>query len=1187
MTSVSNLHSMCDQIFLCRSDLRIMQTNQSYLFKERRFLPIFIVQFCGCLNDSILKNALIILIAFKLAGTMHEHAQNLILLANAIFMLPFIVFASLAGQLADKYERTTLIKYIKLFEILIILIAAHGFYTNNLITIFSCIGLMGIHSTFFGPIKYSVLPDHMAKGELLSANGYVEAGTFISILIGTIIGGFYNSHGYLIIIGALIAAVIGFVASYFVPKSGNSNLDIKINYNLVRENYGILKYAHSKKHVFLSILGISWFWFIGAAILAQIPALTRDVLKADEGVANLFLAIFSIGVGVGSLSASKLFKNEITAKYVFLASLGISLFGIDLFFETRKAALSYEPEQLRNILVYLSKFHNWRILIDLFFLATISGLYIVPLFAVMQHFSLPSFRSRIIAANNLMNSLFMVASTLILSILFYLNFTIPSAILFISLINIIVAFYIYKLLPDAKIVPIQLLKIIIKAVFNKMYRVEVKNIDNFYKAGEKVVIIANHLSYLDSALLSLYLPEDLTFAINTTVAKSWWVRPFLKIVKTFPVDSSNAMSVKTLINEVKRNRKIAIFPEGRMSLTGSLMKIYEGPGMIADRAKAVILPIRIDGTQFTHFSKLKNILGRKLFPKVTISILPPVKFTLPDEMDNRLRRKNISQILYEVMTDMMFESSDYKKTLFKSLIEAARLYGYGREIMHDINGNMTSYRGLLFRSFILSNLIFKESKNSTYTGLLMPNTVAMTICFYAMQASGLVPTMINFTSGISSIISSCKTTNIKVIYTSRQFIIKAELSELIKSLIEENIKIVFLEDLKEQVSLWLKIKSLFGLYFPELYYHKICRIRKPCAAAVILFTSGTEGQPKAVVLSHINLQANRCQVLAKVDFSPHDVAFNALPMFHCFGLTATIIMSLTGIRTFFYPSPLHYRIIPEVIYDVAATIMFGTDTFLTGYTKYAHPYDFYSLRYIFAGAEKLRSKTRQLWLDKYGIRIFEGYGITEAAPVIAANTSMHELPGSVGKLMPKIEYHLEPVEGIKEGGRLFIKGPNVMMGYIKADEPGIIKAPFSEKLGKLWYDTGDIVRIDEDKYITILGRAKRFAKIAGEMISLSAVEELAGKIDHEHLHAAVHLEDSRKGEQIWLFSASIKVTKDTFVTAVKEARSSELYIPKVIINLSDLPVLATGKIDYQRIMKIALEKQLAIGAHEESEKIAI
>ncbi|RTK92185.1 MAG: acyl-[ACP]--phospholipid O-acyltransferase [Rickettsiales bacterium] len=1150
-----------------------MASNQLYLFKDKRFLPIFLVQFCGCLNDSILKNALIILITFKLANDLDTPVYLLIMLANIIFILPFVLFASLAGQVADRYERTVIVKIIKAAEIGIILLSAYGFYITSLPVLFFCLALMGIHSTFFGPIKYSVLPDQMHKDELLGANGYIEAGTFLSILFGTMLGGFYNFNNNLILILIFSIAIIGFISAFYMPKSNNSNDQIKIKFNLIKENIKMVKYASSKKQVYLAILGISWFWFIGAAIMAQIPSLTRDILKADENVANLFLATFSIGVGVGSFWCNKIFANKITTKYVFLAALGISVFGADLYFASKIAASSYEPEQLKTVWQFLQKKHYWRILVDLFLLAAIGGLYVVPLFAVMQYFSSPIYRSRIIATNNLINSFFMAGSTAILSLLFYMDFSIPSVILVVSLLNMVIAIYIYQLIPNSHIIPRRVWKMIFKCFFTLFYNIEVRGIENYKKAGKRTVIVANHLSYLDPALIGSYVPDNIQFAINMTVAKEWWVRPFLKIVKTYPIEPNNPMAVKSLIEEVRRDKKIAIFPEGRTSATGSLMKVYEGPGMIADKADATILPIRVDGTQYTIFAKVRKLMrGRfALRRKITITMLPPVKVNPPAHLDNRQRRKFIGQELYNIMSEMIFESSNYQETIFQSLINAANIHGKKTFIMQDIDNNSTTYKGVILKAFIMANLIAKNSPTCKRVGLMLPNMVGSIITFFGVQASGRIPAMINFTAGPGNIISACNTAQIKTIYTSKKFIEKAELHNLISALKEAGIKLIYLENLRKQVSIFLKIKCLIASIFSNSYYKKICHNSNDLDTAVILFTSGTEGKPKAVALSHRNIQANRCQILARIDFNPYDCAFNALPIFHTFGLTATLLMCLNGVRTFFYPSPLHYRIIPEIIYDIGATIMFSADTFLSGYAAYAHPYDFYSLRYVVAGAEKLKEKTRQTWFNKFGIRIFEGYGVTEAAPVIAFNTPMHDKPGSVGRLIPKIEYHLQPVDGIEQGGRLCVKGPNIMQGYIMSDNPGVIIPPYIEKLGNGWYDTGDIVSVDNDGFITILGREKRFAKVAGEMISLAAVEDLVTNIDKESMHAAVSIEDETKGEQILLFTTNNNMQRDAITKSCQLKQLSEMYVPKIIISIPEIPILATGKLNYRKLVEMARE----------------
>lgn len=1151
-----------------------MDSNQFYLFKDRRFLPIFLVQFCGCLNDGILKNALIILITFKLAGDVTVAPYILVMLANVIFIAPFIFFASLAGQIADRYERSTIVKIIKAIEIGIVLLSSYGFYINNLYILFTCIALMGIHSTFFGPIKYSVLPDKLKKNELLGANGFVEAGTFLSILFGAMIGGIYNFNASFVVILAVAVAIAGFIASLFMPKSYNTNHDVKINKNIIQETYKMLKHATSKNQVYLAILGISWFWFIGAAILAQIPSLTRYTLGASEGVANLFLATFSIGVGLGSFLCNKFFSSKITTKYIFLAALGISFVATDLYFASKIAGISYEREQLKTVLEFLGKGHYWRIMIDLFLIAAIGGLYVVPLFAVMQYYSSPAYRSRIVAANNLINSIFMAGSTGLLSFLFYLDFSIPSVILMVSMLNMVVAIYIYQFIPDSRVIPIKLWRAIFRLGFDLAYRVEVKGAENFKKAGKRTVIISNHLSYIDPPLIACNIPEEIQFAINLTISKEWWVRPFLKILKTYPIEPNNPMAIKSLIEEVKKDKKIAIFPEGRTSVTGSLMKIYEGPGMIADKADATILPIRVEGTQFTIFSKVRKLMkGKFVFRrKITITFLPPVKLNAPKGLDNRERRKAISQSLYDIMSEMMFESSGYKETLFQSLINASKIYGKKTIIMQDIENNSANYKNILLKAFVISELVKRDTESGEKVGLMMPGMVGSMIAFFGIQAIGRIPAMINFTAGASNVVSACQTATVKTIYTSRKFVKKAELGDLVNSIKEAGITVIYLEDLRKYVTAWTKIKSLVASYFPQSYYETICKKRDDLDTAVILFTSGTEGKPKAVALSHRNIQANRCQVISRIDFNPYDCAFNALPLFHSFGLTGTLIMSLIGVKTFFYPSPLHYRIIPELVYDIGATIIFSTDTFLTGYANYAHPYDFYSLRYVFAGAEKLKAKTRQVWFDKFGIRVFEVYGVTEAAPGIAINTPMHDKPGTVGRLLPQIEYFLQPIEGIDKGGRLCIKGPNVMQGYIQADQPGIIEKTSIKKLGKGWYDTGDIVSVDEDGYVTILGRAKRFAKIAGEMISLAAVEEMLISVDPDFDYAAVSIDDEKKGEQIIAFTTNKILKRDLISKICKEKQLSELYIPKVIIPINELPVLATGKLNYRLMVEMAAEK---------------
>jgi acyl-[acyl-carrier-protein]-phospholipid O-acyltransferase / long-chain-fatty-acid--[acyl-carrier-protein] ligase len=386
-------------------------------------------------------------------------------------------------------------------------------------------------------------------------------------------------------------------------------------------------------------------------------------------------------------------------------------------------------------------------------------------------------------------------------------------------------------------------------------------------------------------------------------------------------------------------------------------------------------------------------------------------------------------------------------------------------------------------------------------------------------------------------------------------------------LLSQNCKMIYLEDVRETISSVDKVRGLVSRMFVNAALNHNGATRNSHDPAVILFTSGSEGVPKGVVLSHRNLVANCAQIMTRIALNPSDIFFTALPIFHAFGFLSLCLSALHGMRAFLYPSPLHYKVVPELVYNTQATVLFSTDTFLTGYAKNAHPYDFQSVRLLVGGAERVKPETRALWADKYGMRIIEGYGATECAPCIAANTFMHNRVGTVGRIFDGMEHRVEPVDGIAEGGRLMIKGPNVMLGYLRADNPGVLERP---KDG--WYDTGDIVTVDEWKYVTILGRAKRFAKIAGEMVSLVSIESKLQKLYPDTFHAVVSIPDAKKGEQLVMFTTLPKPDRKAIATGLKEQGSSELMIPKTIVTVEQLPVLGSGKTDYVSLNRMALEK---------------
>lgn len=712
-----------------------------------------------------------------------------------------------------------------------------------------------------------------------------------------------------------------------------------------------------------------------------------------------------------------------------------------------------------------------------------------------------------------------------------------------------------------------MLKIALRWLLTLAFRVKVKGLENYDKAGDRVLILSNHTSFLDPLLLGVFLPDDITFAINTQISERWWLRPFLRLSKVFPMDPTHPLSLKALIHHMQNDTKTVIFPEGRITVTGSLMKIYDGPGMVADKSGATILPVRIDGAEYSRFSKLGAVVRKRWFPRITIHILPPTLIETHGDVTGKARRKHSGHILSDIMTEMMFATSHYQQTIFSALLEARAILGGNYTVAEDLERKPLSYDALITRSIIVGKLIRAITQPGENIGVLLPNSCKTLNVILGLQLYQRVPAMLNYSLGANGMVATCRTGQVNIVLSSRKFIELAHLDHDAE-LLAKQVKLVYLEDLATSVTTidklngWLQAKTA-GLWYKSQAY-------EADDAAVVLFTSGSEGLPKGVVLSHANVLANHKQIRSRIDFGPGDVVLNFLPMFHSFGFSVgTLMPILNGMTSFFYPSPLHYAVIPEMAYEVGATIMFGTNTFFAAYAKKAHPYDFYKMRYVVAGAEKLQENTRTTWLNKFGIRILEGYGATETSPVTSVNTPMDYKAGSVGRFMPDMLYHLEPVPGIEGAGKLHVAGPNIMKGYLLPDNPGVLVPPCSAAYGEGWYDTGDIVHVDDEGFIHIQGRSKRFAKIGGEMVSLTAAEQLAIQAWPDAHHAVVSLPDPKKGEQLVLLTTQKSASAKQLAEASPGVAA--LNLPKKVFVLEKLPVLATGKTDYPGATALAAE----------------
>jgi acyl-[acyl-carrier-protein]-phospholipid O-acyltransferase/long-chain-fatty-acid--[acyl-carrier-protein] ligase len=1112
------------------------------LLTSRRLAPLLVTQTLGAINDNLFKNALVVLVLFKAAAS---SGPALVALAGGVFILPYVLLSATAGQLADRFEKSRTILIVKLAEIVLMALAASGFLLDSIPLLFTVLFGLGVQATFFSPLKYGILPSHLADDELVAGNGLVEAGTFLGILAGTIAGSalFLLPDGPVIVsVAGLVVAVAGVVSAKLIPVARSSAADLRIGWNLIRETTALLTAARANRPVWLSLLGLSWFWVIGAIVLAELPTLVRDDLTAEAPVFTLMLAFFSVGIGAGSVLCSRLLRGEVSARLVPFAALGLSVFLWDFGHAVTHA------HGLTTIGALLESVNGWRMLLDLALLAACGGLYSVPLYAIIQEQSAPSHLARMVAANNVINAAGMAAAAGVTAVLALLGVAPVSILLIAATANVLVALWIIRILPQ------ETLRAVFRWYFRTFHGVTVTGLEHLPKPGQRAVVVVNHQSLLDGCFIAAFLTGAPVFAVNIHTMKRWWARPFMAAIHNFPVDPANPFSTMTMVKAVKAGQTLVVFPEGRITKTGALMKVYEGAGMVADKAGAVIVPVRIDGLQFSVFSRTAGRLRHRLFPRLSLTVMPPVAIGLDPALFGRARRRAVGTILQGVMEHTSFATAQTGRSLFTALLDSSRRYGANLPIIEDIARTPLSYRRVILGSAVLGRRLAKLAPPGGTIGIMLPNANGAVVTFMALQAFGRVPAMLNFSAGAEAMLAACAAAQVNSVLSSRAFIERAKLAPAVARM-EGAVRFVWLEDVRAGLGLGAKLRGWFDA--------KLAR-RLPGAraaadsAATVLFTSGSEGTPKGVVLSHRNILANIAQVAAVVDFNSADRVFNAMPMFHSFGLTGgTLLPLLSGVRTFFYPSPLHYRIVPELIYDTDSTIAFGTDTFLTGWARFAHPYDFYAMRYVFSGAEKVRPETRALYAERFGVRVLEGYGATETAPVLALNTPMHSRAGAAGRLLPGMEYRLDPVEGIVQGGRLVVRGPNVMLGYLRASAPGVVEA-----LPEGWYDTGDVCTVDDEGFVTIVARAKRFAKIAGEMVSMPAAEALAAGLWPDAAHAVVAVPDGRKGEALVLLTTRKDATAGALLAHARGKGAAEIAVPRVIQVIDSLPLLGTGKVDY-------------------------
>ena len=602
--------------------------NQFQLLKQKRFLPFFLTQFLGAFNDNVFKNALIILVTFHAASLSHLSENTLPNLAQGLFILPFFLFSAIAGQLADKYEKSNLIRLIKLAEICIMMLGAIGLYWRDFSVLMTALFLLGLHSTVFGPVKYAILPQHLKQEEITGGNGLVEMGTFLAILLGTLLGGFLIAQNSTVTLSTtmLSLAALGFLASCWIPFTPAPAPKLKINWNLFSETWRILQFMRGNRTVFLSVLGISWFWFLGAIYLTQFPGYTKNILFGTEEVVTLLLATFSVGIGAGSLLCEKLSGRRVEIGLVPLGSIGLTLFGIDFYF----ASTALPVHAPAGALDFMREPAHWRILMDLSLIGIFGGFYIVPLYTLIQTRSEASHRSRIIAGNNILNALFVVFAAGISIASLNSGLTIPQLLLASAFFNAVVGIYIYTLVPEF------LMRFLIWLLIHTVYKLEKTGLEYIPESGP-AILICNHVSYVDALVIAAACPRPIRFVMDYQIFKIPVLNFIFRTGRAIPIASAREdpdalqMAYDEIARALNDGDLIGIFPEGKITYDGQLNPFKPGVKRIVERTPVPIVPLALRGLWGSFFSRHEGPamtrwgrIARRIFSRINLVAAPPV-----------------------------------------------------------------------------------------------------------------------------------------------------------------------------------------------------------------------------------------------------------------------------------------------------------------------------------------------------------------------------------------------------------------------------------------------------------------------------------------------------------------------------------------------------------------------------------
>jgi acyl-[acyl-carrier-protein]-phospholipid O-acyltransferase/long-chain-fatty-acid--[acyl-carrier-protein] ligase len=1128
--------------------------------KSRGFWSLIITQFEGAFNDNALKT---LVTFFGLNLALSERMHNaLVPLTAALFSLPFILFSMWGGFLADRFSKRSVTIAVKVLEICIMSFATVGLLLKNLPMGLAAIFLMGVHSAIFGPSKYGLLPELLAEKKLSWGNGILELGTFLAIITG-ISGGallYSATHGREVWSGVvlIVLAVVGLGLSLGITRVPAADPRRQFDANFLGGLWQQIQVMRADRVLWLACLGNIYFWFIGQLLQQSVLDYGENVLKVGEVRTSYLLAALAIGIGVGSFAAGYLSGGKIEYGLVPLGSLGICVFA---------ALLSRRSLSFAQILMVVGA------------LGFFGGFFIVPISAILQHRPPRERKGIILAAANLLSSagLCLAAGAYwLLAVAMHLG---PRGVFIIGAVMTLAAtVYVIWLLPDS------LLRFVLWALTHTLYRIRVDGRDNIPAKGG-ALFVSNHLSLVDALLLAACTDRPIRFIMYKGIYERPWIKPFARIMRAIPISSElrpreMLQSLHSASEAIRNGEVICIFAEGQVTRIGHLLPFRRGFERIMRDVEAPIIPIALDGVWGSIFSFEK---GRFIF-KLPRRIPYPVTVNFGKAMPHSAGPLEVRQAVQELMAEAWAHRKSRMRPLHHSFVSSARRHPL-RFAMADFQTPKLNFISALARSIYLARRLRRTWQGQQMVGLLLPPSIPGALVNFSAMLSGRIPVNLNYTLSEEALGSCIRQCEIKTVITSKNFLEKVKLKIPVEA--------VFLEEIAAQSGVMERLFALLGgclLPVRMLERWLGCRKRVELDDLVtVIFSSGSTGDPKGVMLSHFNIGSNIEQLEQVFGLDRNDGVVGVLPFFHSFGFTGTLCLpAVCGVRAVYYPNPLDAKSIGPLVSQYALTFLLATPTFLQLYLRGCAPEDFGSLRVIMTGAEKLPERLAAAFEERFGLRPLEGYGCTECGPAVAVNTldfraagfrQVGAKRGKIGHPLPGMSVRIvDPEKGnaapMGQPGLLLVRGPNVMQGYLGRPDKT------AEVLRDGWYVTGDIAAMDEDGFLQITDRLSRFSKIGGEMVPHIRIEEKLHEFvaATEQVFVVTGVPDEKKGERLIVLHKLDDGKLRECLEKLAKCDLPNLWKPRgdQFFHVDSFAYLGSGKLDLRRVRDIAIERSAAL-----------